>query len=220
MPDTPKKFYLTTPIYYVNARPHIGHAYSTIAADVIARRHRLLGDDTFLLTGTDEHGQKVQRSAAAAGIPPQQFTDEVSATFQNLWKRMGITNDDYIRTTDERHKRGVQKLWSVLEASGDIYLDSYTGAYCVSDEAFVELCRRTSGRALSAIYRITQNRKDARDAVQESISKALLHLNQFKLDSSFSTWFTRIGINCALMRRRRTSAENLRSAVSCSIQIL
>jgi methionyl-tRNA synthetase len=139
MPETPKKFYLTTPIYYVNARPHIGHAYSTIAADVIARRHRLLGDDTFFLTGTDEHGQKVQRSAAAAGVPPQQFTDEVSATFRNLWKRMGITNDDYIRTTDERHKRGVQKLWSVLEERGAIYLSSYTGAYCVSDEAFVDL---------------------------------------------------------------------------------
>ena len=139
MPDTPNKFYLTTPIYYVNARPHIGHAYSTIAADVIARRHRLLGDDTYFLTGTDEHGQKVQRSAEAAGIPPQQFADEVSATFRNLWKRMGITNDDYIRTTEERHKRGVQHLWKVLEHRGYIYLDSYTGAYCVSDEAFVDL---------------------------------------------------------------------------------
>jgi methionyl-tRNA synthetase len=146
----PNKFYLTTPIYYVNARPHIGHAYSTIAADVIARRHRLLGDDTFFLTGTDEHGQKVQRSAAAAGIPPQQFTDEVSASFQNLWKRMGILDDslskndpllhrDYIRTTDERHKRGVQHLWRELEARGAIYLSSYTGQYCVSDEAFVDV---------------------------------------------------------------------------------
>src|ERR1700734_595762 len=96
-----QKFYLTTPIYYVNARPHIGHAYSTIAADVIARRQRLfLGEDNvFFLTGTDEHGQKVERSAAAAGIPPQQFTDEVSASFRGLWERMGITNDDYIRTT-------------------------------------------------------------------------------------------------------------------------
>ena len=90
-----------------------------------------------------------------------------------------------------------------------------SAAMAGQDEAFVELCRRTSGRALSAIYRITQNRKDARDAFQESISIALLHLNQFKLDSSFSTWLTRIGISCALMRRRRTSAENLRSAVSC-----
>jgi methionyl-tRNA synthetase len=138
MPDTPKKFYLTTPIYYVNARPHIGHAYSTIAADVIARRHRLLGDDTFFLTGTDEHGQKVQRSAEKAGVPPQQFADEVSATFQNLWKRMGITNDDYIRTTDERHKRGVQKLWRDLEARGAIYLSSYTGQYSVGEEMFID----------------------------------------------------------------------------------
>jgi methionyl-tRNA synthetase len=147
MPEPAKKFYLTTPIYYVNARPHIGHAYSTIAADVIARRHRLLGppvgDDgfkpTFFLTGTDEHGQKVQRSAAAAGIPPQQFADEVSASFRTLWKRMGITNNDFIRTTDPRHKRGVQKLWLDLEARGAIYLSTYTGQYCVSDEAFVDV---------------------------------------------------------------------------------
>jgi methionyl-tRNA synthetase len=139
MPEPAKKFFLTTPIYYVNARPHIGHAYSTIAADVIARRHRLLGDDTFFLTGTDEHGQKVQRSAEAAGIPPQQFADQVSASFQNLWKRMGITNDDYIRTTEPRHHRGVQHLWRQLEANGAIYLSSYTGQYCVSDEAFVDV---------------------------------------------------------------------------------
>src|SRR5580698_397193 len=98
-----KKFYLTTPIYYVNARPHIGHAYSTIVADVIARRHRLLGEDTFFLTGTDEHGQKIERSALAAGVAPQQFADQVSKTFEDLWKRMGITNDDYIRTTEARH---------------------------------------------------------------------------------------------------------------------
>jgi methionyl-tRNA synthetase len=138
MSDIPAKFYLTTPIYYVNARPHIGHAYSTIAADVIARRHRLLGDDTFFLTGTDEHGQKVQRSAEKAGIPPQQFADEVSATFESLWKRMGITNDDYIRTTDERHKRGVQKLWRTLEERGAIYLSTYTGQYSVGEEMFID----------------------------------------------------------------------------------
>lgn len=93
-----------------------------------------------------------------------------------------------------------------------------SAAMAGQDEAFVALCRRTSGRALSAIYRITQNRKDARDVFQESISIALLHLNQFKLDSSFSTWFTKIGINCALMRRRRTSAANLRSAVPCAFK--
>jgi methionyl-tRNA synthetase len=143
MPET-KKFYLTTPIYYVNARPHIGHAYSTIVADVLARRHRLLGEDTYFLTGTDEHGQKIERSAAAAGVPPQQFADRVSKTFSDLWARMGITNDQFIRTTDEKHKVGVQKLFRTIHENGKhlenpyIYLDTYTGSYCVSDEAFVD----------------------------------------------------------------------------------
>ena len=132
------KFYLTTPIYYVNARPHIGTAYTTIVADVLARRHRLLGDDTFFLTGTDEHGQKIERSAAAAGIPPQQFADQVSKSFEDLWHRMGMTNDAYIRTTDPKHIRGVQKLFAELYERGFIYLASYTGQYCVSDETFVE----------------------------------------------------------------------------------
>jgi methionyl-tRNA synthetase len=136
MPE--KKFYLTTPIYYVNARPHIGHAYSTIAADVIARRHRLLGDDTFFLTGTDEHGQKVERSAAAAGIPPLQFADQVSATFRALWDRMGITYDDYIRTTEPRHIEGVQKLFQLLLDRDKIYLSSYTGQYSIGEEMFVD----------------------------------------------------------------------------------
>jgi methionyl-tRNA synthetase len=141
-----KTFYVTTPIYYVNARPHIGHAYTTIVADVLARRHRLLGEDTFFLTGTDEHGQKIERSAAAAGIPPQQFADQVSKSFEDLWRRMGILRDtgdplyqqDYIRTTDPRHTQGVQKLFTDLYNNGFIYLASYTGAYCVSDEAFVD----------------------------------------------------------------------------------
>jgi methionyl-tRNA synthetase len=138
MSSEQKKFYLTTPIYYVNARPHIGHAYTTIVADVLARRHRLLGDDTFFLTGTDEHGQKIERSASAAGVPPQQFADKVSAEFKALWDRMGLTYDDYIRTTEPRHAAGVQKLFTTLYERGYIYLDSYTGSYCVSDEAFVD----------------------------------------------------------------------------------
>jgi methionyl-tRNA synthetase len=133
-----KKFYLTTPIYYVNARPHIGHAYTTIVADVLARRHRLLGDDTYLLTGTDEHGQKIERSAAAAGVPPQQFADEVAASFEGLWKRMGITYDQFIRTTSDKHKSGAQKLFADLYEKGFIYLDSYTGQYSVGEEMFVE----------------------------------------------------------------------------------
>src|ERR1700709_1743363 len=137
MSDT-SKFYLTTPIYYVNARPHIGHAYTTIVADVLARRHRLLGDDTFFLTGTDEHGQKIERSAEKAGIAPQQFADDVSIQFRNLWDRMGLTYDRYIRTTDPKHKRGAQKLFSELYERGAIYLSSYTGQYSIGEEIFVE----------------------------------------------------------------------------------
>jgi methionyl-tRNA synthetase len=139
MSEARQKFYLTTPIYYVNARPHIGHAYTTIVADVVARRHHLLGDDTFLLTGTDEHGQKIERSATAAGIAPQQFTDQVAESFKGLWNRMGITYNDFIRTTDPCHKRGAQHLFTELYNRGHIYLSTYTGAYCVSDEAFVDL---------------------------------------------------------------------------------
>src|SRR5580698_9254566 len=115
-----QKFYLTTPIYYVNARPHIGHAYTTLVADTIARRHRLLGDDTFFLTGTDEHGQKIERSAAAAGVPPQEFTDKVSIEFRNLWDRMGLTYDDYIRTTEPRHQQGAQRLFALLHERGQL----------------------------------------------------------------------------------------------------
>ena len=138
MSDAAKKFYLTTPIYYVNARPHIGHAYTTIVGDVLARRHRLLGYDTFFLTGTDEHGQKIERSAAAAGIAPQQFADEVSNAFKTLWARMGITNDRYIRTTDAKHQKAVQHLFSTLYEKGFIYLSTYTGQYSVGEEMFVE----------------------------------------------------------------------------------
>jgi methionyl-tRNA synthetase len=133
-----KKFYITTPIYYVNARPHIGHAYTTIACDTIARRHRMLGDDTWFLTGTDEHGQKIERAAQAAGKTPQQFTDEISAEFRALWDRMGLTYDDFIRTTSARHQTGVQALWRKIRDNGYIYKGTYTGQYCVFDELYVD----------------------------------------------------------------------------------
>jgi methionyl-tRNA synthetase len=134
-----EKFYITTPIYYVNARPHIGHAYTTIACDAIARRKRMLGIDTYFLTGTDEHGQKIERAAEAAGKSPQLLTDEVSAEFRALWDRMGLTYDDYIRTTSDRHKRGVQKLFRTIRDNGFIYKGIYTGQYCVFDEMFVDV---------------------------------------------------------------------------------
>jgi methionyl-tRNA synthetase len=133
-----KKFYITTPIYYVNARPHIGHAYTTIACDTIARRQRLLGAETFFLTGTDEHGQKIERAAQAAGKTPQQYADEISAEFRQLWKRMGISNDDFIRTTEDRHKKRVQELFRRIRDNGYIYKGTYTGQYCVSDELYVD----------------------------------------------------------------------------------
>ena len=132
------RFYLTTPIYYVNARPHLGHAYSTIVCDAIARRKRAMGIDTWFLTGTDEHGQKIERSARLAGRTPQEFAAAISAEFRGLWDRLGLTYDDYIRTTSERHIRGVQRLFSALQQRGYIYKGSYTGQYCVSDEAWVE----------------------------------------------------------------------------------
>ena len=134
----PDKFYLTTPIYYVNARPHIGHTYTTIVADAIARRKRSLGIDTWFLTGTDEHGQKIERSAQAANCTPQEFADKVSAQFRALWDRMGLTYDDFIRTTEPRHVRAVQKLFALLRDNGYIYKGSYTGQYCVFDELYVE----------------------------------------------------------------------------------
>jgi methionyl-tRNA synthetase len=132
------RFYLTTPIYYVNARPHLGHAYSTIVCDAIARRKRALGIETWFLTGTDEHGQKIERSAKAAGCTPEEFATKVSGEFRGLWDQLGLTYDDFIRTTEPRHIRGVQHLFATLRDKGYIYKGSYTGQYCVFDEAYVD----------------------------------------------------------------------------------
>ena len=129
-------FYITTPIYYVNDVPHIGHAYTTIAADVLARYWRLRGRDVLFLTGLDEHGQKVQQAAAKAGIDPQTHCDKLAPQFQQLWKRLNISNDAFIRTTDDQHKRIVQRYLQELFDKGLIYQDSYTGWYCTFDERF------------------------------------------------------------------------------------
>ncbi len=137
--SNPARFYLTTPIYYVNARPHLGHAYSTIVCDAIARRKRAMGIDTWFLTGTDEHGEKIERSAKLAGLTPQLFADKIAAEFRALWDRLGLTYDDFIRTTEPRHKRGVQKLFATLRDRGFVYKGFYTGQYCVSDEAWVDV---------------------------------------------------------------------------------
>lgn len=151
MPDRPT-YYVTTPIYYVNDVPHIGHAYTTLACDVLARFKRLDGFDVRFLTGTDEHGQKVEKSAQAAGKSPQTFTDEVSQNFRDLADFMNFSHDDFIRTTESRHIRSCQAIWKKLVEAGDIYLDNYGGWYAVRDEAFYgegELTKTADGKRIA-----------------------------------------------------------------------
>lgn len=142
-----KNFYVTSPIYYVNDVPHIGHAYTSIACDAVARFKRLEGFDVFFLTGTDEHGQKVEKSALAKDKNPQEFCDEVSAKFRELAKLLDLSNDDFIRTTEERHKKCAQKFWEILEKNGWIYKGTYEGWYAVRDEAFYAEDELVNGKA-------------------------------------------------------------------------
>ena len=131
-----KTFYITTPIYYPSAKLHIGHAYCTTIADAIARFHRLAGDEVFFLTGSDEHGQKIQQKAEEAGIKPIEYTDKIVAGFQNLWKKLDISNDDFIRTTEKRHEKVVQEIFRRIYEKGDIYKGSYKGLYCTPCESY------------------------------------------------------------------------------------
>jgi methionyl-tRNA synthetase len=141
-----KAFYITTPIYYVNASPHIGHAYTTIVADVMARYHRLRGVRTFFTTGTDEHGDKIAEAAKEAGITPKQYADKISAQFSSLWPLMDITNDYFIRTTDANHIATVQKIMQKVYDAGDIYFGQYEGLYCVGCERFYRETELVNGK--------------------------------------------------------------------------
>ena len=136
MSDNKGSYYITTPIYYVNDKPHLGHTYTTVACDVLARFKRLDGFDVMFLTGTDEHGQKIKQAADAKGVSPQEHTDFFAKNFLDLADVMNISNDDFIRTTEERHKKAAQALWSKLQDNGQIYKDSYSGWYAVRDEAY------------------------------------------------------------------------------------
>ena len=131
-----KSFYITTPIYYVNASPHIGHAYTTIVADVLSRYHRMAGDDTFFVTGTDEHGDKIAEAAQKAGITPKEYADKISAQFRDLWPELSVTNDYFIRTTDTDHIETVRGILQKVYDAGDIYFGQYEGYYCVGCERF------------------------------------------------------------------------------------
>jgi methionyl-tRNA synthetase len=151
MIDSPR-YYVTTPIYYVNDSPHIGHAYTSLACDVLARFKRLDGYDVKFLTGTDEHGEKIAKAAAAAGVEPQPFTDMVSQTFRDLAEALNLSNDDFIRTTEARHERACQAFWNELLARGEIYLGKYAGWYAVRDEAYYgedELTNAPNGKKIA-----------------------------------------------------------------------
>ena len=148
-------FYISTPIYYVNDKPHIGHAYTTILADVIARFYRQFNYDTFFLTGLDEHGQKVQEAASNRKVEPQDHCNEMAPRFTELWEKLHISNDDFIRTTEERHKKVVQEFLQLVFDKGDIYKDEYTGLYSVSEERFI-----TEKEAESGIFRDIKELKE------------------------------------------------------------
>ena len=147
-----KTFYITTPIYYPSANLHIGHAYCTVATDAIARYKRQRGYDVFFLTGSDEHGQKIERKAKAEGVTPQQYVDRIVAGFKNLWSLLDISYDKFIRTTDDYHIKAVQKIFRKLYEQGDIYKSKYTGHYCTPCESF---CSRPPDRGCGRRVRRT-----------------------------------------------------------------
>jgi len=153
------RFYITTPIYYINAEPHLGHAYTTMVADAAARAHRLMGEDVFFLTGTDEHGQKVERAAQKAGLATRDFADRIAGKFRDLLPALNISNDDFIRTTEPRHYSAAQALWRTVRDRGFIYKDKYEGWYCTVDEIFVPDTQLQNGRCPicgNAVERISE----------------------------------------------------------------
>jgi methionyl-tRNA synthetase len=139
------RFYITTPIYYINAEPHLGHAYTTMVADAIARSRRLMGEDVFFLTGTDEHGQKVERAAQKAGIETKAFADRIADKYRTLFRSLNISNDDFIRTTEPRHIRAAQDIWRRVRDRGYLYKSEYEGWYCTVDELFVPEAQLVDG---------------------------------------------------------------------------
>jgi methionyl-tRNA synthetase len=154
-------FYITTPIYYINAQPHIGHAYTTMLADAVARAHRLMGDDVFFLTGTDEHGQKVERAAQKSGLATPAFADQVSSAFRQMCRDLSISNDDFIRTTEPRHYAAAHEIWKRVETAGDIYKGEYEGWYCTVDEIFVPEAQLLDGKCPTCGSRVERLKEES-----------------------------------------------------------
>ncbi|MCD8490940.1 MAG: class I tRNA ligase family protein [Geovibrio sp.] len=157
---TKQPFYITTPIYYVNDVPHIGHAYTTVACDAVSRFKRLTGHEVFFLTGTDEHGQKIEQAAEKRGITPKELADGVVQRFAGLWEKLNISNDDFIRTTDQVHKDSVQKLFKTMQENGDIYLGHYEGWYCTPCETYWTETQLLDGNCCPSCGRSTEKLKE------------------------------------------------------------
>jgi methionyl-tRNA synthetase len=177
-----KSFYVTTPIYYVNDVPHIGHAYTTIAADVIARYKRLTGHEVFFLTGTDEHGQKVEKAAAERGESPKQLADRVMTRFQKLWERLNISNDKFIRTTDSDHYEAVTAFFKKVQEKGDIYLGQYEDWYCISDEAYWTELQLVNGKCPSCGRPVEKIKEESYFFRMSNYQKQLLRLLRKQLN--------------------------------------
>jgi methionyl-tRNA synthetase len=154
-----KKFYITTPIYFPSADPHIGHCYTTVICDAIARYKRMQGFDVMYLTGTDEHGQKIEDNARSAGMEPKAFVDGIVANFKKLWQRMDISYDRYIRTTDDYHKLSIQRIFKKLYDKGEIYKGKYQGAYCKPCESFWTQSQLTDGKCPDATAQWKKRRR-------------------------------------------------------------
>lgn len=157
---TGNTFYITTPIYYVNDVPHIGHAYTTVACDTISRYKRLCGFDVCFLTGTDEHGQKIEQAAEKRGIKPKELADQVVQRFAGLWETLNISNDRFIRTTDELHKKAVRKIFQKMKENGDIYIDHYEGWYCTPCETYLTETQLLEGNCCPSCGRETSKLKE------------------------------------------------------------
>ena len=164
-----KTFYITTPIYYPSGKPHIGHSYCTVASDAIARYKRMQGYDVMFLTGTDEHGLKIEQKAEEAGITPQAYVDGTSKVFRDLWKLLDISNDRFIRTTDDYHIRGVQKIFRQLYDKGEIYKGKYEGWYCTPCESFWTQTQLKDGKCPTAAVKSNGPRKKLTSSASQNM---------------------------------------------------
>ena len=177
-----KNFYITTPIYYPSAKPHMGHAYSSIIADFFARFKRIQGFNVYFLTGTDEHGQKIQRAAEKKGMDPLSFCDEISKTFRDLSKTLNLSNNDFIRTTEDRHKIAAQALWKKLYNNNQIYLSTYEGWYSIRDEAYYQENELTKKKLIPSLKKLINELKIKYNSYSKKCSQIIHNAENYFID--------------------------------------